>query len=320
MVFREFRTVDGRLTRNVGVAPQSGGAGQPIWIDLLEPSPEEERQVEASLGIDVPTHEEMQEIEASSRLYEEDGALFMTVSVLHKATTDAPESSAITFILAKDTLVTLRYADPLPFQTLTRKIERSPGVGGGSAESMLMTLLEQIVDRLADIMEACVADLEAISRQVFGEDGSRDHKEVLRRVGRVGDLATKAKDSLLSLNRMVVFLAAQMQAGKETRTRLKTLSRDVLSITEHATFVASKVTFLLDATLGLINIEQNNIIKMFSVAAAAFLPPTLIASIYGMNFQILPELGWKFGYPMALGLMVLSAVLPLLYFKRKGWL
>jgi magnesium transporter len=313
MVFREFRTVDGRLTRN-------DGGGRPIWIDLLEPSPEEERQVEASLGIDVPTHEEMQEIEASSRLYEEDGALFMTVSVVHKATTDAPESSAITFILAKDTLVTLRYADPLPFQTLTRKIERSPGVGGGSAESMLMALLEQIVDRLADIMEACVADLEAISREVFGESGSRDHKDVLRRVGRVGDLATKAKDSLLSLNRMVVFLAAQMQAGKETRTRLKTLSRDVLSITEHATFVASKVTFLLDATLGLINIEQNNIIKMFSVAAVAFLPPTLIASIYGMNFQILPELGWKFGYPMALGLMVLSAVLPLLYFKRKGWL
>lgn len=320
MVLKEFRTADGRLIRHDGPVAPTGASGRPVWIDLLEPSPEEERQVEASLGIDVPTHEEMQEIEASSRLYVEDGALFMTVSVLHKATTDAPESSAVTFILAKDTLVTLRYADPLPFQTLTRKIERSPGLGGGSAESILMGLLEQIVDRLADIMEACVADLEAISREVFGEDGGHNHKNVLRRVGRVGDLATKAKESLLSLNRMVLFLTAQPQIGKETRTRLKTLSRDVLSITEHATFVASKVTFLLDATLGLINIEQNNIIKIFSVAAVAFLPPTLIASIYGMNFRALPELEWTFGYPMALGLMVLSAVLPILYFKRKGWL
>jgi magnesium transporter len=183
-----------------------------------------------------------------------------------------------------------------------------------------MNLLEQIVDRLADIMEACVAELETISREIFGEDGGRDHKEVLRRIGRVGDLSTKAKDSLLSLNRMVLFLTAQARVGKETRTRLKTLSRDVVSITEHATFVASKVTFLLDATLGLINIEQNNIIKIFSVAAVAFLPPTLIASIYGMNFQILPELGWEYGYPMALGLMVLSAVLPFWYFKHRGWL
>lgn len=320
MVLKEFRTADGRLVCNDSLGPQFGDVGRPIWIDLMEPSPEEELQVEASLGIDVPTLAEMQEIEASSRLYEEDGALFMTVSILHKATTDAPESSAVTFILARDTLVTLRYADPLPFRNLTRKIERSPGLGGGSAEAILMGLLEQIVDRLADIMETCVADLETISREVFGDEGGRDHKLVLRRVGRVGDLATKAKESLLSLNRMVLFLTAQAQVGKETRARLKTLSRDVLSITEHATFVASKVTFLLDATLGLINIEQNNIIKIFSVAAVAFLPPTLIASIYGMNFRSLPELEWAFGYPLALGLMVLSAVLPFLYFKRKGWL
>lgn len=319
MVLKEFRSTDGRLVRHDGSAPHPDEA-TPVWIDLLDPSPAEVRQIEASLGIDVPSREEMQEIEASSRLYEEDGALFMTISVLHKATTDAPESSAVTFILSRNTLVTLRYADPLPFQALARKIERGPGLGGGSAETLLMNLLEQIVDRLADIMEACVAELETISRQVFGEDGARDYKAVLRRVGHVGDLATKAKDSLLSLNRMVVFLTSQTRIGKEPRTRLKTLSRDVLSITEHATFVAGKVTFLLDATLGLINIEQNNIIKIFSVAAVTFLPPTLIASIYGMNFTVMPELGWPFGYPLALGLMALSAVLPFWYFKRKGWL
>jgi len=319
MVLKEFRSANGRLVRHDGPAPHPDDA-TPVWIDLLEPSPEEVRQIEAALGIDVPSREEMQEIEASSRLYEEDASLFMTVSVLHKATTDAPESSAVTFILTRDALVTLRYADPLPFQTLTRKIERGPGLGGGSAEAILMSLLEQIVDRLADIMEACVAELETISRHVFGEDGARDYKAVLRRVGHVGDLATKAKDSLLSLNRMVVFLTGQTRIGKDMRPRLKTLSRDVLSITEHATFVAGKVTFLLDATLGLINIEQSNIIKIFSVVAVAFLPPTLIASIYGMNFAFMPELEWPFGYPLALGLMVLSAVGPFLYFKRKGWL
>lgn len=322
MVLKEYRTADGRLIRNDGLSHLPADAGRPVWIDMLEPSPTEERQVEASLGIDVPSREEMQEIELSSRLYEEDNALFMTISVLHKATSDEPESSAVTFILTKDTLVTLRYADPLPFQTLTRKIERSPGLGG-SGEAILMGLLDQIVDRLADIMEACVIDLEAISRRVFGkgdEDERPDYKEVMRRIGHVGDLATKAKDSLLSLNRMVLFLSSQTKVSKDTRVRLKILSRDVLSITEHANFVANKVTFLLDATLGLINIEQNNIIKIFSVAAVAFLPPTLIASIYGMNFHFLPELGWKFGYPLALGLMVLSAVLPFWYFKRKGWL
>ena len=322
MILKEYRAADGRLTRSDGLSQQPPEAGRPVWIDMLEPSPTEERQVEASLGIDVPSREEMQEIELSSRLYEEDNALFMTVSVLHKSASDEPESSAVTFILAKDTLVTVRYADPLPFQTLTRKIERSPGLGG-SAESILIGLLDQIVDRLADIMEACVIDLEKISRDVFGkgdDDDKPNYKDIMRRIGRVGDLATKAKDSLLSLNRMVLFLSGHAQVGKDTRIRLKTLSRDVLSITEHATFVASKVTFLLDATLGLINIEQNNIIKIFSVAAVAFLPPTLIASIYGMNFLVLPERDWTFGYPFALALMVLSAVLPFWYFKRKGWL
>ena len=295
----------------------------PVWIDLLNPSSDEIKEIEKRFSIEVPTREEMQEIELSSRLYDEDGALFMTVSVLNKANTDEPETTAITFILVKKTLITLRYADPVPFKTFIRRVNRSPSLAS-SAEAVLFGLLEQIVDRLADIMEQAAADLEGLSNIVFANPDDpahdQDHRAVLRRIGRAGNLSGKAKDSLLNLHRLGLFLSTQTRLKKDAKTRLKTISRDIVSITEHANFIANKVTFLLDATLGMINLEQNNIIKIFSVAAAAFLPPTLIASIYGMNFSVMPELDWQFGYPLAIGLMVLSAVLPLWYFKRKGWL
>ncbi len=295
----------------------------PVWVDLLNPSSDEIHEIEKRFAIEVPTREEMQEIELSSRLYDEDGVLFMTVSVLNKANTDEPETTAITFILVKKTLITLRYADPIPFKTFIRRVNRTAALAS-SAETVLFGLLEQIVDRLADIMEQSTADLEGLSNIVFSSpddpEYEGDHRAVLRRIGRAGNLSGKAKDSLLNLHRLGLFLSTQPRLKKDTKTRLKTISRDIVSITEHANFIANKVTFLLDATLGMINLEQNNIIKIFSVAAAAFLPPTLIASIYGMNFDVMPELDWQFGYPLAIGLMVLSAVLPLWYFKRKGWL
>jgi magnesium transporter len=295
----------------------------PVWVDLHAPTSEEIHEIEERFGIEMPTREEMQEIELSSRLYEEDGALFMTVSVLTKATTDVPQTTAVTFILVKKTLITVRYADPVPFKTFIRRVKRSPSLAN-SAEAVLFGLLEQIVDRLADLMEQTAVDLENLSNQVFissdNQSSDRDHRETLRQIGRTGNLSGKAKDSLLNLHRLGLFLSTQARLKKDAKARLKILSRDIVSITEHANFIANKVTFLLDATLGMISLEQNNIIKIFSVAAAAFLPPTLIASIYGMNFEFMPELGWEFGYPVAIGLMVLSAVLPLLYFKRKGWL
>lgn len=295
----------------------------PVWVDLLNPSIEELHDIEKRFGIEVPTREEMQEIELSSRLYEEDNALFMTVSVLNRATTDEPKTTAITFILVQKVLITLRYADPVPFKTFIRRVSRSPSLVN-SAEAVLFGLLEQIVDRLADIMELAAADLEALSDKVFvnpvEQEKDVDHREILRQIGRTGNLSGKAKDSLLNLNRLALFLSTQSRLKKDAKARLKILSRDIISITEHANFIANKVTFLLDATLGMINLEQNNIIKIFSVAAAAFLPPTLIASIYGMNFRVMPELDWHFGYPLAIVLMVLSAVIPLWYFKRKGWL
>tara|TARA_R110000796_G_scaffold11478_5_gene38468 strand:+ start:24335 stop:25438 length:1104 start_codon:yes stop_codon:yes gene_type:complete len=303
--------------------PQSKAPRTPVWVDLLSPTNEEIQDIEKRFGIEVPTREEMQEIELSSRLYDEDGALFMTVSVLNRAASDAPQTAVVTFILVKKTLITLRYADPVPFKTFIRRVNRSPSLAS-SADAVLFGLLEQIVDRLADVMEQTATDLEGLSNQVFAspEDRKSDqgHQDTLRQIGRAGNLSGKAKDSLLNLHRLGLFLSTQTRLKKDAKARLKIISRDIVSITEHANFIANKVTFLLDATLGMISLEQNNIIKIFSVAAAAFLPPTLIASIYGMNFEVMPELDWQFGYPVAIGLMVLSAVLPLWYFKRKGWL
>lgn len=309
-----------------------------IWVDLLEPTPTEVRAVESVFSIEVPTREEMHEIEASSRLYNEGDSLVMTAPVLHKTTTEHAESGAVTFILTPTVLITVRFVDPLPFAVYSRRALRHPNIAIGP-QPILLGLLEGIADRLADVLELAAADMEQVSREIFtkqadgmnirrrglGSKGANGLKssslqDVLRRIGRNGDLATKARDSLLGLSRVVLFLNAQNNMKKDAKLRIKTLSRDIASIADHANFLAGKINFLLDATLGLINIEQNAIIKIFTVAAVAFLPPTLIASVYGMNFDRMPELQWDYGYLFAVGLMVLSAVLPFWYFRKRGWL
>ena len=304
-----------------------------VWVDLCNPTPSEIASIERAFHMEVPTREEMGEIEASSRLYTENGALVMTAPILHRATAEIPESGVITFILLPETLVTVRFVDPLPFAAFARRAERNPGLAA-TAQSALLGLLEAITDRLADVLELAQADMEQVSRDIFAKRAALsaggasqearrkapDLQDTLRRIGRVGDLATKARDSLLGLSRIAVFLNAQGEMKKDIKARIKTLTRDLASITDHAHFLAGKVNFLLDATLGLINIEQNGIIKIFTVAAVAFLPPTLIASIYGMNFDFMPELHFRYGYLVAIGLMILSAVLPMWYFRRRGWL
>ncbi|MBR9970768.1 magnesium transporter CorA family protein [Magnetospirillum sulfuroxidans] len=324
MMLTVFHLDQGLLCQDVASADWHEIPAETVWIDLMSPTREEERQVENWTEIEVPTREEMQEIELSSRLYVEGRATVMTMPVINKASSEAPESAAITFILVKGLMITVRYVDPVPFSMFVRRINRNPAMAA-SGEQALMGLLEQIADRLADILEGATADLEALSRQVFltADDrphGSRDLRRILQKIGRAGDLATRAKDSLLGLNRLLLFLSVQSSFKKEARGRIKMLMRDANSIAEHANFLSGKVSFLLDATLGLINIEQNNIIKIFSVAAVAFLPPTLIASIYGMNFRVMPELDWQFGYLWALGLMLLAAIVPLWYFRRRKWL
>jgi len=269
----------------------------------------------------------MQEIEISSRLYYEDGVSFMTAILPAQTDEDEPFMGPVTFVLAGDKLITVRYHEPRAFQTFPLRAEKV-SVGCRDGEAVLVALLEVIIDRLADILERAGMDVDAISRTVFRHSGAgtgqtRDFQDVLEQIGRKGDLNSNIRDSVVTLERLIGFLGhatVQRKSDKDIRTRVKTLARDAHSLTGHASFLSQKITFLLDATLGMVNIEQNAIIKIFSVAAVAFLPPTLIASIYGMNFEFIPELDWRLGYPLALTLMLASAVLPYWYFKRRGWL
>jgi magnesium transporter len=192
-----------------------------------------------------------------------------------------------------------------------------------------MGLLEAFIDRFADILERVSLDLDQTSRTIFDTrpgrpGGERDLQAVLKTLARNDDLASTSRESLLSISRVLSFLGVVADSwpkkeAKDLKIRLKTASRDIASLAEHAGFETNKINFLLNATLGMINIEQNRIIKLFSVAAVVFLPPTLVASLYGMNFRHMPELDWTYGYPMAIGAMILSAVVPYLFFKAKGW-
>ncbi|MCR4265756.1 magnesium transporter CorA family protein [Nitratireductor sp. ZSWI3] len=297
-----------------------------VWADLLSPTAEEMERIEGWLGIAVPTREEMEEIEISSRLYTENGAHFMTATLPAHADGDRPEMSPVAFVLSAGRLVTVRFHEPRAFQTFPQRAEKA-ALGCSTGETVLVTLLEVIVDRLADILERAGKEILDISRAIFhpaetkASQRDRSFQIILRKIGRKEHLVSNLQDSLLTLQRLSSFLGAiPLGGGKDLRTRIKTLARDVASLSDHATGLSQKINFLLDATLGMINIEQSAIIKIFSVVAVVFLPPTLVASIYGMNFEIMPELRWDFGYPLALVLMVLSALLPFWYFKRRGWL
>lgn len=312
--------------------PHAAGAplpGEALWIDLLEPTPEEEKLVEDALGIDVPTREEMQEIEASSRFYEEAGALFMTITIVTRLDTDLPQNAQITFILTAQQpaarLVTNRYSDPVSIRRFINHSQTHPAACG-SAAMLLAGLLEAIVNRIADVLEHLGSEIDAISAQIFSRSRHRaaapDFGKVLERIGNNGELLSKGRESLASLARLLVFVQelAESRVPPDARTRLRTLSRDVGPMSEYATFLGDKVQFLLDATLGMVSIDQNNIIKIFSVVTLFFLPPSVVVGFYGMNFEHLAWLHASWGPWYALGLMVVSGVAPYLYFKRRGWL
>ncbi|WP_135448853.1 MULTISPECIES: magnesium transporter CorA family protein [Tabrizicola] len=300
-----------------------------IWIDLRAPTVAEEDAVEAALGIDIPTREDMQEIEVSSRIYREDGALFLTAQVVATDAARAIEIGPVTFVVLPDRLVSVHYHHPGSFDSFADWASRhdTPLKCGVDA---LLGLLEAVVDRLADILEAEARRLDGLSRQLFAPDrgaaNGEDLSDLLRRIGLAEDVNAKASESLGTLVRLVGYLTVDKEAhsplrmGQATRTRAKTLLQDIRSLHEVVGAQAEKVRFLLDATLGVISIRQSDVIKIFSVVAFVFLPPTLIASIYGMNFEHMPELSWTWGYPMALGLMVLSALVPWLIFRWKKWL
>lgn len=299
------------------------------WIDLEEPTREEEQLVERCVHLNVPTQTELAEIEPSSRLYERDGALYMTVSVLYGVDDGKPSTSPLGFVLSDNRLVTIRYATPKPVRAFIDHVRREPDLSR-DATTVMIRLLDAIIDRLADELENLSSELEKISTHIF--HGNLDERRIpatrltalLTRIGRAQTLLTKIRYSAVSTIRMLSFLLGSNRvheaSAKDVRHHLTSLSTDVTSLSEHASFMSDNLIFLLDASLGLISIEQNAAMKLFSWAALVFLPPTLIAGVYGMNFQHMPELEWMSGYPFALTLIFLSAVVPIVYLKRRGWI
>jgi magnesium transporter len=297
------------------------------WVDVFQPSPEEDRATEAFLGASLPTREETQEIEFSSRFYTEDGAVYMTASLLTGIDIAKPILTPFTIVVAADRIVTLRYEDLRAFRQFLSRAVKS-GSGCHSTSQVFLGLIEAIIDRMADVLERISADVDRINREVFAErkdvrQRSKRLEVMIEEIGFQGDLAAKARESLASLERLLQFagLALPSSFGKgQSRSRLKLAGRDVRSLEDQVSFLSNKITFLLDATLGLISVQQNEVIRILTVATTVFFPPTLIGTAYGMNFKWMPELDWAFGYPYAIALMVVSAVLPFLYFKRRGWL
>jgi magnesium transporter len=315
--------------RNGGVEGAIIAAGLAIppnalWLDLLDPSEEERSAVGRALGTSLPTHADMEEIEVSSRLFRRGDLMFMTALLIANSETERPVADAITFVLGRERLVTVRYVQPLAFRKFEARVQRD-AAGMHSANLQLLGLIDTIIERIADILERAGRDVEAISRRIFdpGPSGRLDtgaYRDVLGELGRRNDLTSMLRESLLSLTRLLNFWtqATDEIAEKEVRTRTRALVRDVQSLQDHSSFLAGKLNYLLEATLGLINIDQNNIIKVLSAAATVFLPPTVIGTI--INFKYFPALPWPWGFPVSLLVMLFSAIVPYLLLRRRGWL
>ncbi len=292
-----------------------------LWIDLIEPTPEEDRAVETALGLSIPTRAEMNELEASSRLYREGKATYVTADILHRGDDDLPGIDPVTFVLTSGPMVTIRYFDPRPFTLFTDKLEREPALCSTGAD-MFLNLMEAIIDRASDILSGLAAKVEGVGSHVFTEGKAVGFQLLVTKLGRAHMANARIEQSLAGLSRIFTFVAVDdwFEHADEPREHLRSLSRDALSLISHNQSVAAGINFQLSAALGLINIQQSSIFKMFSIFTAVLMPPTLIGAVYGMNFDHMPELHWLGGYPFALGLMLASAVTPLIYFKRRGWI
>jgi len=306
----------------------SGKLASAPWIDLFQPSADEEQHVESLLGCDLPTREEMREIEDSRRLVVRRDALLMTATVMVQSESEYPRAEDITFVLTQGALVTVRYANPRALAIFAaRGLAEATACRDG--QTALVGLLETFIERIADHIEMVSADLDHIVHEVLAPDAASkapprlDYSLMLRRLERNQTLIARSRVSLMSLDRVLGFIGRPELAERiapATVARARILHRDAQSLMEHTGFLANNISFELAAILGMVNIEQNSIIKFFSVVAVSFQTPTLVASLYGMNFELMPELHWHFGYPWALLLMVISGVLPYAWFRRLGWL
>jgi magnesium transporter len=302
-----------------------------IWIDLLNPTAEDDATAEAFLGVSIPTREEAAEIETSSRFYTEDGATFLNLSTLVGIDRRRPTLSPLTYVLAGSKVATVRYEDSVAFRQFLARATK-PKAGRITAPGIVMHLTESIIDRAADVVEKVGAEIDRINNEIFKRDErkqngaglarKRELSDYLEAISYQNDIISKSREALLSIERMIQYVSGAeigWHEQKADRERLQLMALDVRSLTDQLSFLSSRATFLLEATLGLISVDQNDVIRVLTVAATILLPPTLIGTIYGMNFASMPELEWSFGYPLAIGLMIGAALIPYLILKRRGW-
>ena len=322
----------GRGERSVELAKASLPANV-AWIDLLRPDPDEVAFVKRTTGLDVPSIGDLSEIESSSRLRTQNGAIYLSAPLIYRADSDQPLATPVGFVLTRDRLITARFEELSSFNTFANRDLAGESDPLTSA-AVFAGLMDAISDRLADVLENIASELDALSHRLFRTPAtepaarrppareSADLRIILRRVGHSGDLASKIRDSLLGIGRIVPYVSniAADWLPPEIKPRLDTVRQDVLSLSDYDAHIVNKVQLLLDATLGLINVEQNNIIKVLTIVSVVGIPPTLIASMYGMNFKGMPEYDWSWGYPYGLAMIALSAILPVAWFKLRGWI
>lgn len=304
-------------------------APKPIWFDLLCPTDAEVSEVEGGTGFSLPGRGALSEVEASSRLRHRDGVLTMSMPTAARQAADVPVIAPLGFVLSPDRLVTIRYTPLGAFDEVAARLATASERPASGTE-IFVELCEESIDRLADGLEHLAEQLGQLSLATFhpDENGSqhalksnRTLREQLRQVGRIGDRLGVIRDALLGLSRVLAFTEQLgcAKASVETKNRVTAMRQDLASLADYDEHLANKVQFVLDALVGLISIAQNDIFKVLTIVSIVGIPPTLIAGIYGMNFKYMPEYNWSYGYPYGLAIIALSAALPAIWFKLKGW-
>ncbi|MBX9958521.1 MAG: magnesium/cobalt transporter CorA [Burkholderiaceae bacterium] len=323
-----FTLANGRLFQEEIVSLEELSRFQPIWVDLESPTLEEKRWVKQYYGLSIPEDAMDEDIEESARFYEEDNGELHIRSDFLIADEDAPRTVRVAFILnqmneqlkSKGVLFSIHDEDVPVFRLLRMRARRAPGLIS-DAKDVLLKLFDADAEYCADTLEGVYDELEKAGKQVLSGDVTDELAgAVLGAIAHQEDLNGRIRRNAMDTRRAVSFMMRSRMLNPEQFEEARQILRDIDSLDSHTTFLFDKINFLMDATVGFININQNKIIKIFSVASVALLPPTLIASIYGMNFQYMPELSQKWGYPFALVLMIASAVGPMWYFRRRGWL
>ncbi len=323
-----FTLVNGRLFQEEIESLEELSKFHPIWVDLESPTPEEKRWVKQYFGLSIPDDAMDEDIEESARFYEEDNGDLHIRSDFLIAGDDEPRTVRVAFILnlvndslrSKGVLFSIHDEDVPVFRLLRLRARRAPGLIE-DAKEVLLKLFDADAEYSADTLEGIYDDLELVSKQVLsGEVTDTLAGEVLGDIARQEDLNGRIRRNVMDTRRAVSFMMRSRMLSAEQFEEARQILRDIESLDNHTAFLFDKINFLMDATVGFININQNKIIKIFSVASVALLPPTLVASLYGMNFRYMPELEWTGGYPFALTLMVASALVPMWYFRKRGWL